>query len=121
MGGGPWGDFTDYVVIWAWTLVGLVGLTIILDEGIHFLTHWLEHKGHSHHSFRPTKTGHNIYKFRMYLELLMKLKAELMVLGFLAFIVWTFNVGGVFPSIAAVYSSSPAQGSGSISSGCGSG
>ena len=36
----------------------------------------------------------------MYLELFQRFKSELMVLGFLAFIVWCFNVGSVFDAIA---------------------
>ena len=94
-------------------LLPLIGMSIIFDEGVHGLTHWLDHKRQRSGAAPPRFESHNVYE--IYYMLLTRFKSEMMVLGYLAFIVWCCNVGDLFPEIVDAINDGSGSGSGSTS------
>lgn len=129
-GHGPWGTNNDYLPIFEWIIITLIIVTLIFDLGVHKLGHWLDHKAGIHRGHECKITDVHA----MYSALLNRYKSEMMVLGFLAFVVWICNVGGFFHAIVQINAPSGEQrristeahgsscgGDGSGSSGSGSG
>ena len=122
MGEESWGSSydNDNKALLVCCLLPLIFLSIVFDEGVHGLTHWLERKRQREDTLqRMLFESHNIWE--IYHFLFTRFKSEMMVLGYLAFIVWCCNIGGVFPMFVEAYWGGAPDGSSSSSSDFGSG
>lgn len=91
-----WGNFDDYWNILSWVLVVLITLSLIVDEGLHRLTHWLQHRaGEETGEERPELDN----AWQLHLLMLRRFKSEMTMLGFLAFLVFILVNSGFFSSL----------------------
>ena len=62
MTGAHWGTFNDYAPIFEWVVLILICVTLVFDEGVHKLGHWLEQKAGKHHDEKMKITNiHAMY------------------------------------------------------------